>query len=179
MPRVQPDADKIFPSREEAERARDRLNASPPPPGYGQWYLGGPVEGKWWLLRWRGLTAEEIGEPETYEAAYRVAVERVARDEAFWREVEGIRFDAVDLCGSYPETVVVLRFRGVATERHRVYDAGCTFGYRWKIWPAQNADPAEDASDLFDNFMEFLGTNASAYRVRRGPCQSEGTNWLN
>jgi hypothetical protein len=175
---MRPDTDKVFDTREEAERARDRLNRTPPEYGHGPWYLGGPVEGKWWVIRWRGLMAEEVGDVMAYEEDHRQAFERIAMAHDFWRDVEGIRFDAVQLDGEFPDTKLVLLFRSVPKEPFGVADVNCVFGVRWPIWPASDQDPAEEASELEPSFMEFLGTDPRAYRVRRGPCDPGEINWL-
>jgi hypothetical protein len=45
---MQPEADRIFNTRAEAEAACERLNGEH---GWPRFYLGGPVDGKWWVLR--------------------------------------------------------------------------------------------------------------------------------
>jgi hypothetical protein len=125
---MRPDPEKTFDTREQAERARDDLNRTPPEYGHGPWYLGGPVEGKWSVIRWRGLMAEEIGDAKAYEEALREAFERVAMDHDFWRKGEGIRFDAVQLDGEYPVTRLVLLFRSVPQEPFGNTDVACVSG---------------------------------------------------
>ena len=118
----------MFDTREEAEKARDQLNQSPPEIGYGEGYLGGPTDGKWRVMRWRGLMAEDVGDATAYEHAYREAFERMALNHDGWRELEAIRFDAVELDGTYPDTKLVLLFRSVPQERFGSADPTCVFG---------------------------------------------------
>jgi hypothetical protein len=74
----------------------------------------------------------------------------------------------------------VLRFRSVPARLFCVADPNCVFGYREPVWPAQEQDPAVMASDVSVTFMEFLGTDSRAYRVRgTGGCDPTHTNRLN
>ncbi len=173
------DPDKIFDTREEAERARDRLNAKRPEWGYSPWYLGA-CEDKWSVVRARGAIAEDLDcEAREYEQKYCAAVERTAMHHDYWIKTMGIRFESVALEGRYPDTQPIDIFRSVACTDFGVADLRCRFGTRWPIWPAEYTD-AEREADFHDvYFMEFLGTNPTAYGpVRIGPCDPNGINWL-
>jgi hypothetical protein len=176
---VRPDPEKVFDTRAEAERACDELNRTPPEYGHGQWYLGGPVEGKWWVIRWRGLMKEEVGDPRVYEEAERAAFERIAMDHEFWRETDGIRFEEVRLAGEFPDTELILTFRPVAQEPFAAPVAeDCVFGTRWPVWPASDRNPADEAAQLTITFQEFLAEGARGYHLRTGPCDPSAVNWL-
>jgi hypothetical protein len=173
------DPERIFDTHEEAQCVRDRLNESPPDYGHGEWYLGQTTDGRWSVRRWRGRMAEDVGDANAYEESQRAAFEHVARDHDFWRDTNGIRFEAVLLEGEFPDTRLVLLFRSVPAGLFGVANPDCVFGSRWPVWPAFDADPGEEASQLSVMFMEFLGTDARAYRVRGGECDPTRTNWLN
>lgn len=180
---MKPDSDKVFETRPEAEAARDRLNQSPPEFGYSPWYLGGPTEGKWWVLRARGVTAADLDQdPASYEEAFRAAVHRSAMHHDYWQESEGIRVEAVSLEGAYPDTKLVKVFRTAPSSKIRFGQptADCRFGIRWPIWPAEDTDPEQEASSHDIYFMEALGTEPTVYRRLRGidPCDPARTNWL-
>ena len=179
---MQPDPDKVFDTRVEAQAARDRLNQQPPELGWSPWYLGGPVEGKWWVVRARGVMAEDLDvAPQVYDERFRDAVRRSAEHHDVWRDGDGIEFDDVSLDGSYPDTRLVLVFRAVESRKIRFGrpTADCRFGTRTRIWPAEYTDPGQEAyfHDIY--FMEFLGTNPRAYIVRGArPCDPSTINWL-
>jgi hypothetical protein len=115
---VRSDPDKVFATRAGAEAARDRLNESPPEWGYSPWYLGGPVEGQWWVIRARGVIADDLAtSAREYEEAFRAAVEESARNRDFWRDAEGIVIEEVSLDGTYPDTRLIVIFRAVPSRR--------------------------------------------------------------
>jgi hypothetical protein len=173
------DPDKVFDTREEAERARDRLNQAPPEYGYGAWYLGSNGDSEWRVIRWRGLMSEDIGDAGAYEASFLQTFERIAADHDLWIGSEGIRFDSVELEFKYPNTELVLLFRQVPDDRFdRPNNPDCVFGSRWTIWPTSHLDPADEAFDLQINFEEFLDTDRRARRFRHGPCDPSTITWL-
>jgi hypothetical protein len=180
---VRPDPDKVFATREEAESVRDRLNESPPEWGYSPWYLGGPVDGQWWVIRARGVIADDLGmSARKYEEAFRAAVQESARNRDFWRDAEGIVIKEVSLDGTYPDTRLIVVFCAVPSQKVRFGQpsANCRFGIRWRIWPAEYTDPATEASFHDIYFAEFLGTNRAGYGPVRGvsPCDPNRINWL-
>jgi hypothetical protein len=183
---MRPDPDKVFGTREEAEALRDRLNEEPPEWGYSPWYLGTPGDeerDEWWVIRYRGVTAEDLDVPASeYEEAFRAGVETSAGNRDRWRDGEGIEIEAVFLDGAYPETRLAVVFRAVNSRRTRFGQPtdDCRFGYRVRIWPAEYTDPSEEAYFWAIYFMEFLGTTRAGYGPVRGldPCDPSRINWL-
>jgi hypothetical protein len=179
---MRPDADKVFATRAEAEAARDRLNETPPELGWSPWYLGGPVDGEWWVIRSRGVIAEDLEvEAHAYEQTFCALVRRSAGNRDFWRDAEGIRIEDVRLDGAYPETQIVLLFRAEESTKTRFGKptADCLFGYRCGIWPAEYVNPEEEAYFFDIYLMEFLGTDSRAFVVRGArPCDPDAINWL-
>ena len=180
---MRPEPDKVFATRAEAEAARDRLNATTPPElDWSPWYLGGPVDGDWWVVRSRGVIAEDLEvEAHVYERALCELVRRSSHNREPWRDGEGIRIEEVRLEGTYPDTQLVLLFRAEASTKIHfgTPTADCMFGYRSRIWPAEYTDPEEEAYFFDVYFMEFLGTNSRAFVVRGArPCDPNAINWL-
>ena len=178
---IRPDPDKVFPTRQEAEQACERLNREPPEHGYSPWYLGGPVGemGEWWVIRARGVVAEDLAvSAREYEVQYRVAVEKSASDRDRWRQLDGIEIESVTLEHKYPDTELAVVFRPVPAERfgERHYD--CRFGYRVPVWPAEYPDTEEEAYFWRIYFGEFLGTSGKASPIWDGPCDPDRINWL-
>jgi hypothetical protein len=179
----QHDPDRVFDTREDAEAVRDGLNQKPPEPGYSPWYLGGLPEGKFIVIRARGIMAEDLDQDvRSYEEALRAAVERSASNHDHWRDSEGIRIERVSLDGAYPDSNLVVLFRAVRslTTSYGQPQGDCLFGIRWPIWPAEYDDPeaAARAHDVY--FGEHLGTEPAADLRLRGakPCDPDQVNWL-
>jgi hypothetical protein len=178
---VKPDSDKVFDTRAEAQSARDRLNASPPELGWSPWYMGA-VDGQWWVVRSRGVMADDLEVPPwLYEERLRDAIRHSADDREYWRDTNGIEFQEVALDGSYPETRLVVVFRAVASSNigFRLPAADCRFGRRTRIWPAEYASPDSEAGFYGVYLAEFLGTDPRAHVVRGArPCDPGTINWL-
>ncbi len=110
-----------------------------------------------------------------------MAVIRGTADLTRWRH-DGIVFEKVRLEGSYPNTELVMIFRAAESETtpYGKPSADCRFGARRPVWPAEYADPNEEAffNDVY--FMEFIGTDPGAYLKVRGsrPCDPTHINWL-
>jgi hypothetical protein len=135
-----------------------------------------------WIIRAVRLSAEDLDcAPRVYEERLRDAVRRSAERRDTWRDGDGIEFEEVSLDGSYPDTRLVRVFRAVESRKFGFGKptADCRFGARVRIWPAEYADPDQEAffHDIY--FMEFLGKNARAHMVRgTHPCDPATINWL-
>jgi hypothetical protein len=178
---LKPDSDKVFDTRAEAEVARDRLNLSSPEIGWSPWYIGA-VDGRWWVVRSRGVMADDLEvPPQVYEERLRDAVRRSAAHREHWRDTNGIEFEDVSLHGSYPETRLVVVFRAVESSKigFGLPAADCRFGRRSRIWPAEYASPDSEAGFYGVYLAEFLGTDPRADVVRGArPCDPDTINWL-
>jgi hypothetical protein len=179
---MRPDPDKVFAMRAEAQAASDRLNQTPPEWGWSPWYLGGPVDGEWWVVRSRGVIADDLAsEASDYERTFCEIIRRSSHNRDFWRDAEGIQIEDVHLEGGYPDTRLVMLFRAAESRKVRFGKptADCLFGVRTRIWPAEYANPEAEAGFFAVYLAEFLGTNARAFVLRGArPCDPNAINWL-
>jgi hypothetical protein len=173
------DPEKIFSTRDAAERACERLNREPPEFGYSPWYLG-QHGGEWWVIRSRGVMAEELSTSvAVYEEALRSALESDFSDRERWRKLEGIEMESVTVDGDYPDTTLSIVFSPVPNDDLGERQFDCRFGYRVPIWPAEDSNPEGEARALIIYFGEFLGTDGRARPIWHGPCDRTEVTWLN
>lgn len=168
-----PSPDRVFRDLELAHAKAAELNREPVDFGYTGWHVGVGAPDEYWVVNTKLLTAEDLDiEATVYEASILRGVQDATSDDDYWREVDGVSFDFVELERSYPDTQLLVVFR--TTSR-----PDCRFGYRQSLWPTPHRTPGQFLHYWSVEFVEFLGTDRRARHVRSGPCAKGKINWLN